>query len=64
VSISQTQAQVIPAGRSERLRSRRGLALPLALGILLTVLVLLPILLMFLGAMRTGTFVDPRAQFS
>ena len=64
MSISQTQAQVIPAVRSERLRSRRGLALPLGLGILLTVLVLLPILLMFLGAMRTGTFVDPRAQFS
>ncbi len=64
MSISQTQAQVIPAGPPERLRSRRGLALPLALGISLTVLVLLPILLMFLGAMRTGTFVDPRAEFS
>ncbi|HMG49177.1 MAG TPA: hypothetical protein VK597_01195, partial [Inquilinus sp.] len=45
-------------------RRRRGLALPLALGLLLAVLVLVPIVLMFVGAVRTGTFVDPRAQFS
>jgi iron(III) transport system permease protein len=51
--------------RVERRRRRRGgLALPVGLGLLLTILVLLPIVLMFLGAVRTGTFVDPRAQFS
>jgi iron(III) transport system permease protein len=45
-------------------RRRRGVVLPLVLGGLLTVLVLVPIVLMFVGAIRTGTFVDPRAQFS
>jgi iron(III) transport system permease protein len=64
MSKSQTQAVVIPARRSERRRIRRGLALPLSLGALLAILILLPIVLMFLGAVRTGTFVDPRAQFS
>jgi len=48
----------------KRRRRRGGLALPIGLGLLLTILVLLPIVLMFLGALRTGTFVDPRAQFS
>jgi iron(III) transport system permease protein len=45
-------------------RRRRGLVLPLVLGVILCVLVLVPIVLMFVGAVRTGTFVDPRAQFS
>jgi iron(III) transport system permease protein len=45
-------------------RRRRGVVLPLVLGGILTVLVLVPIVLMFVGAIRTGTFVDPRAQFS
>src|SRR4051794_8608262 len=45
-------------------RRRRGIILPVVLGGVLTILVLVPILLMFLGAVRTGTFVDPRAQFS
>jgi len=45
-------------------RPRRGIVLPLVLGGVLTVLVLVPIVLMFVGAVRTGTFVDPRAQFS
>ena len=45
-------------------RRRQGVALPLVLGGILTVLVLVPIALMFVGAIRTGTFVDPRAQFS
>ncbi|MDR6288432.1 MULTISPECIES: ABC transporter permease [Inquilinus] len=53
-----------PAGYAAMRRRRRGLMLPLALGLLLTVLVLVPIALMFVGAVRTGTFVDPRAQFS
>jgi iron(III) transport system permease protein len=47
-----------------RQRRRGGLALPVGLGLILTILVLVPIVLMFLGALRTGTFVDPRAQFS
>jgi len=67
VSISQAPVQTV-AGlgrRVERRRRRRGgLALPIGLGLLMTILVLLPIVLMFLGAVRTGTFVDPRAQFS
>ena len=45
-------------------RRRRSLALPIALGLVLSALVLVPILLMFVGAVRTGTFVDPRAAFS
>lgn len=45
-------------------RRRQGVVLPLVLGGILTVLVLVPIVLMFVGAIRTGTFVDPRAQFS
>ncbi|KLK94598.1 hypothetical protein AA309_02590 [Microvirga vignae] len=45
-------------------RRRRGFVLPLVLGGLLCVLVLVPIVLMFVGSIRTGTFVDPRAQFS
>lgn len=67
MSISQAPAQTV-AGighRTVRRRRRRGgLALPICLGLLLTILVLLPIVLMFLGAARTGTFVDPRSQFS
>jgi len=53
-----------PAGYAALRRRRRGLTLPLVLGLLLGVLVLVPIVLMFVGAVRTGTFVDPRAQFS
>ena len=53
-----------PANYSSLRRRRRGFAFPLALSILLTVLVLVPIALMFVGAIRTGTFVDPRATFS
>jgi iron(III) transport system permease protein len=34
------------------------------LGLLLGVLVVVPVALMFVGAVRTGTFVDPRATFS
>jgi iron(III) transport system permease protein len=34
------------------------------LGTILSILVLVPIVLMFVGAIRTGTFVDPKAQFS
>ena len=45
-------------------RRRQGVVLPLVLGGILCVLVLVPIVLMFVGAIRTGTFVDPRAQFS
>lgn len=45
-------------------RQRKGYVLPLALGAILFVLVLVPIVLMFVGAIRTGTFVDPRATFS
>ncbi|WP_262268888.1 ABC transporter permease [Microvirga yunnanensis] len=45
-------------------KRRRGVLLPLILGAILCVLVLVPIVLMFVGAVRTGTFVDPRAQFS
>src|SRR4051812_2439975 len=45
-------------------KRRRGVLLPLILGAILWVLVLVPIVLMFVGAVRTGTFVDPRAQFS
>lgn len=67
MSLSQAPVQTVAAigRRVERRRRRRGgLALPVGLGLLLTILVLLPIVLMFLGAVRTGTFVDPRAQFS
>jgi iron(III) transport system permease protein len=67
VSISQAPTQTVtgPGRRAERRRRRNGgLALPAFLGLLLTILVLVPIVLMFLGAMRTGTFVDPRAHFS
>jgi len=46
-----------------RWRDRR-VALPLLLGLLLTVLIFIPIVLMFFGAIRTGTFVDPKATFS
>jgi len=46
-----------------RLR-RRGLIVPLAIGLVLAALILVPIVLMFVGAVRTGTFVDPNAQFS
>ncbi|WP_158625920.1 ABC transporter permease [Arsenicitalea aurantiaca] len=57
-----------PAGMGEGFeamrRRRRGVALPLALGLLLTILVIVPIGFMFLGAVRTGTFVDPGAEFS
>ncbi|WP_271896727.1 ABC transporter permease [Candidatus Phyllobacterium onerii] len=52
----------VPVGLVRRKRQR--LALPVILGLILAVLVLLPIVLMFLGAVRTGTFVDPRAHFS
>ncbi len=45
-------------------RRRRSVALPVILGLVLFVLVLVPIALMFVGAIRTGTFVDPRATFS
>jgi iron(III) transport system permease protein len=52
----------VPVGLVRRKRQR--LALPVIVGLILAVLVLLPIVLMFLGAVRTGTFVDPRAHFS
>lgn len=56
---------VATAGRYESDRRRRqGYAVPLVLGAILSVLVLVPIVLMFVGAVRTGTFVDPRATFS
>ncbi len=58
------RAEDRPAGYAALRRRRRGLTLPLALGLFLGVLVLVPIVLMFVGAVRTGTFVDPRAQFS
>ena len=45
-------------------RRRRSVALPIVLGLVLAALVLVPILLMFVGAVRTGTFVDPKAAFS
>jgi iron(III) transport system permease protein len=45
-------------------RRNRRVALPVVLGLILLVLVLVPIVLMFIGAVRTGTFVDPRAGFS
>jgi iron(III) transport system permease protein len=51
-------------GYASMRRRRRGLTLPLSLGLLLAALVLVPVVLMFVGAVRTGTFVDPRAQFS
>lgn len=53
-----------PAPSSSLRRRRRGLAFPLALSVLLSVLILVPIVLMFIGAIRTGTFVDPKATFS
>jgi iron(III) transport system permease protein len=45
-------------------RKGRGMALPLTLGLILAILVIVPIGLMFFGAIRTGTFVDPKAAFS
>ena len=53
-----------PARRTATRRRNRRVALPLVLGLMLAVLVLIPIALMFVGAVRTGTFVDPRAEFS
>jgi iron(III) transport system permease protein len=58
------EADERPAHYASMRRRRRGIVLPLVLGGVLTVLVLVPIVLMFVGAVRTGTFVDPRAQFS
>lgn len=52
------------AGYEGLRRNRRGLIVPLVLGAILSILVLVPIVLMFVGAVRTGTFVDPRATFS
>jgi iron(III) transport system permease protein len=52
------------AGMASMRRRRRGLALPIVLGLVLVILVLVPIALMFVGAIRTGTFVDPKAVFS
>ena len=54
----------LPFDYASMRRRRQGVVLPLVLGGILTVLVLVPIVLMFVGAVRTGTFVDPRAQFS
>jgi iron(III) transport system permease protein len=45
-------------------RRRKGVALPAVLGLVMTILVLVPVGLMFFGAVRTGTFVDPNATFS
>jgi iron(III) transport system permease protein len=63
-----TEMAVARNGRSLRAgmvrRRRKGVALPAALGLLMTVLVLVPVGLMFFGAIRSGTFVDPRATFS
>jgi iron(III) transport system permease protein len=61
---SALEADERPAHYASMRRRRRGIVLPLVLGGVLTVLVLVPIVLMFVGAVRTGTFVDPRAQFS
>jgi len=44
--------------------TRRPFLLPAALGLLLTILVLLPILFMFIGSVRTGGLADPRAHFT
>jgi iron(III) transport system permease protein len=68
MSISASAASLkpdsVPELSSSLRRRRRGLAFPLALSVLLSVLILVPIVLMFIGAIRTGTFVDPRATFS
>lgn len=45
-------------------RKGRYAALSIALCVILVILVVVPVVLMFLGAVRTGTFVDPRAGFS
>lgn len=45
-------------------KKNRGYKLPLFFGFLLSALILVPIALTFLGAMRTGTFVDPKATYS
>jgi len=54
---------MVPGLTAKRTR-RRGWTLPLVFGLILTVLVLVPVVLMFVGAIRTGTFVDPRAAWS
>ncbi|MDF2797295.1 MAG: iron transporter permease [Devosia sp.] len=54
-----------PLAKPARANGRgRYTALSVGLGLLLGVLVVVPVVLMFLGAVRTGTFVDPRAEFS
>jgi iron(III) transport system permease protein len=65
---SNTIPAALRPGQGARLggRRRKSRYWPLAgiLGLLLGVLVLVPVVLMFVGAVRTGTFVDPRATFS
>ena len=58
------KADRAPFGYASKRRRRRGLTLPIVLGSVLAVLVLAPIALMFVGAVRSGTFVDPKATFS
>lgn len=53
-----------PAKAARSHRKSRHVALSFGLLLLLGVLVIAPVGLMFLGALRTGTFVDPRAEFS
>lgn len=56
---------ILPISKPARSNGKgRYAALSLGLGLLLGVLVVVPVVLMFLGAVRTGTFVDPRAEFS
>lgn len=55
----------VPFAKSARSNGKgRYTALSLGLGLVLGILVVVPVVLMFLGAVRTGTFVDPRAEFS
>ncbi|HTJ57872.1 MAG TPA: iron ABC transporter permease [Devosiaceae bacterium] len=64
-TIVQAAAQSGPrTGFAPLRRRRRGFVLPIVLGLILTILVLVPILLMFIGAVRSGTFVDPHSTFS
>jgi iron(III) transport system permease protein len=59
-----TLAGVMAPATSEVRTRRRGWMLPVVFGLILTILVLVPVVLMFIGALRTGTFVDPRGAWS
>src|SRR5262245_16699431 len=54
--------QAAPVRRPRWMETRAGLAW--MLGALLVVLILLPLAFMFVGAVRTGGFADPQAQFT